>query len=1248
MAHKELVQSRTDSVVVAKLMSDFSSKIWSEFRYYIGHISDNSNQLDTELTFYSEGTEKKDYASKTLAYPLEKGDYSSFDKLIGTLYEPEERAKLEWAIGAIVTGDAKYIQKFIVMYGEGGSGKSTILNIIMKLFEGYHTTFEAKALTASNNQFSTEVFKHNPLVAIQHDGDLSKIEDNAKLNSIVSHEEMTMNEKYKPSYTSRLNAFLFMGTNRPVKITDAKSGIIRRLIDVKPSGKRIAPHKYEVLVNKIDFELGAIAYHCMEVYNSMGKNYYTAYKPLDMIFKTDTFFNFVENQYYVFKDADGVSLKQAYTMYKEYCDEALVQYKAPRHKFREELKDYFGGFADVARVDGKQVRSYYTDFLSDKFARSEEEIIEEVKELLELNADKSIFDTSCLDCPAQYASKYETPKLAWSKVESTLSELDTRELHYVKVPKNHIVIDFDIPGPDGEKSLEKNLEAASKWPPTYTELSKSGKGVHLHYIYDGDVDRLANVYANHIEIKVFRGKSSLRRRLTKCNDMHVQVINSGLPTKGDKVINKQAVKSERTLRRLINSGLKKEVHPGTKASVDFIHMLLTEAYESGMKYDVTNMRPKILAFANNSTNQSPACLKLVTQMPFKSEEPSTPETDESAEIAFFDVEVFPNLLLIDWKFRGKPNHTVLINPKPAQIEELLSLNLVGFNNRRYDNHILYAAYLGYGNAEIYELSQRIISGSKNGTFAEAYGLSCTDILDFSSKKQSLKKFQIELGIHHLELGLPWDEPVDKKLWDKVGEYCKNDVDSTEAVFESKDRQADFTARQIIADMCGLTVNDTTQRLAARVIFGTDRNPQKKFVYTDLSEEFPGYEYSFGKSTYRDEVVGEGGYVYGEPGMYGNVGLDDVESEHPWSLIILNHFGPYTQRFKELLDARVAIKHGQYDIARTLLNGSLKKYLKNDADAKPLSYALKIIINIVYGMTSAKFDNPFKDPRNVDNIVAKRGALFMIDLKHAVQEQGYTVAHIKTDSIKVPDTDPEITKFIHEFGKKYGYKFEHEAEYDKMCLVNDAVYIAKYKEKDGKPCSDWTATGTQFKQPYVFKKLFSGDKVEFEDLCETKTVKSSLYLDMNENMPDVTMYETEMKDRTKDWYTDNPNKLVKNRRLYPELSGMSNEQLIDQIEKGHNYHFVGKAGAFTPIKDGCGAGVLLREKDGKFYAASGSKGHRWLESEMVEKLEKKDDIDLSYYEVLKMKAKADIETYGDYEWFASEQPYTKENNGIIPF
>ena len=220
----------------------------------------------------------------------------------------------------------------------------------------------------------------------------------------------------------------------------------------------------------------------------------------------------------------------------------------------------------------------------------------------------------------------------------------------------------------------------------------------------------------------------------------------------------------------------------------------------------------------------------------------------------------------------------------------------------------------------------------------------------------------------------------------------------------------------------------------------------------------------------------------EPGMYSNVALLDVTSMHPSSIIAEELFGPiYTKRFKDIRDARVAIKRKDFATAKTMLDGALAEFideLENGATwftADDLAQALKIVINSIYGLTAAKFDNPFRDPRNKDNIVAKRGALFMINLKYEVQKRGFTVAHVKTDSIKIPDATPEIIQFVMEYGEAYGYTFEHEATYDRMCLVNDAVYIAKYK--DGKHAGEWTATGTQFQVPYVFKKLFTKEPIE---------------------------------------------------------------------------------------------------------------------------------------------------------------------------
>lgn len=1185
-----------------KFLRNSENNGWARFRRYIKEMDDSYHILDDHLCFANQAVKKTDYVSKRLPYPLEEGDCSAWNEIVGTLYSVEERAKIEWAIGAIVSGDSKKIQKFLVLYGPAGTGKSTVLNIIQSLFVGYTTTFEAKALGGNNNAFATEAFKSNPLVAIQHDGDLSKIEDNTKLNSIIAHEDMMMNEKYKPSYTSRVNAFLFMGTNQPVKITDAKSGIIRRLIDVHPTGARLPANHYNTLMAKIDFELGAIAHHCLGVYRSMGKNYYNAYRPTEMMFQTDVFFNFIEAHFDIFKAQDSASLKQAYSLYKEYCGDTGIDRLLPQYKFREELRNYFDEFHTKGMFDGVQTRSVYSGFNADKFKAP---VKEDPKMFsLVLEETESLLDAELAGMPAQLSKKGplgdEIPKKRWMDVKTTLADIDTSQLHFVKVPENHIVIDFDLRGDDGEKSIELNLEAASIWPATYAELSKSGSGVHLHYEYDEDVTDLSSVYSDGIEIKTLLGDSSLRRRLTKCNNVPVATLPGGLlPLKEKKMLSENTIKSEKSLRDLIARNLRKEIHPGTKSSIDFIKKILDDAYDSGLPYDVTDMRAHILAFAANSSNQSLISMKTVQHMKFKSENSGTEVvwSDPDGEVTvtkpkderlvIFDEEVYPNLFVLCWKYEDAPKESIvrMVNPKPSDIEPLLGMKLVGFNNRRYDNHILYAAWMGYNNQQLYELSCKIIEGNAGALFGEAYNLSYTDIYDFASKKQGLKKWQIELGIHHQEMDIPWDEPVPDNMIEKVVDYCCNDVISTEAVLKA--RGQDLVARRILSELSGLSVNDTTNKHTTRIIFGNDRRPQSQFVYTDLSKDFPGYDFDgtrkTDKSIYRGEVVGEGGYVYAEPGVYENVALLDVASMHPASIENLNLFGKeYTKNFSDLKRARMAIKHKNYAEAKTMLGGKLAPYLGVEEDAKALSDALKIAINSVYGLTSAGFDNPFRDIRNVDNIVAKRGALFMIDLKHAVQDLGYTVAHIKTDSIKIPDADEKIIQFVFDFGKQYGYDFEHEATYEKFCLVNDAVYIAR---KGGK----WDAVGAQFQHPFVYKTLFTNEEVTFDDMCETKQVsKGAMYLDFEYDRPMA---------------------------LVPD--GMQ---------------FVGRTGRFIPVtKNGA---LLWRIMDGKSYAVTGTKGYFWIEAEMYKQDPAKYEVDMSYFNKLADDAVTTINKFGTFEDFVS--------------
>lgn len=845
-------------------------------KYVMRQMRDNFKPLNEKIIFANQEANKTDYSSMKLPYALQEGPTDAWDKLFSTLYSPPELHKLEWAIGSVATGASKELQKFFVLYGDRGTGKGTFLKVLGDiLFPGYAQAFAAQSLGQANNAFPLQDLKDNPLIAIDMDGKLNRIEDNTRLNTLVSHEKMTVNLKGKQSYEQAFKTIMFIGSNDPVKITNAKSGLLRRLIDVNPSGQKVTGSEYKQLMKQIPFEAGAIVSKCVKIFEA-DPTFYDDYIPEEMVDATNDFYAYIQYQQFTFEKEDGTSLRSAWTAYKEFCDYAKVQYPLGLRAFKEELKDYFRTREDSHKnPDGTKVYNYYSGFIKDKFQTKKPsgEPEETVKnDWLIFKEQSSIFDTEFAECPAQYAEIVDDgkdkPQWNWDGLKVTLSMLDTSRLHYMLPPWNLITIDFDIPDETGKKSFKLNKEAVFKYglPPTYAELSKSGQGIHLEYYYDGDPQTLSATLGEHVEIKVRTGGSSLRRMLTKCNRLPIAHISGGLPLKevNKKTVTKQDISNAKHLRSLITKALNRQLKDGdpeanhTKTNIDFIAHVLAEAQEQGIKYDLHDMFPSVMNFATKSTNNSSYCIKAVRAMNFvwppiemdvRVYLPEEEEKDIPAgilpihkrQIIFFDVEVFKNLFIICWKKPGKdePVHK-MINPSAAEVEALImTYALIGFNNLRYDNHILYAAAQGYSLMQLYKLSKAIITDKQhNHLFNDARSISKTDLYDLSSKKQSLKKYEIELsesGVPHKELGMDWDEPVPEDMWDIVADYCCNDVRATEAVWNCKQIQGDYVAREILADITGMTVNNTTNQLTTKFIFGSNKKPQEGFNYRNLAE-----------------------------------------------------------------------------------------------------------------------------------------------------------------------------------------------------------------------------------------------------------------------------------------------------------------------------------------------------------------------------------------------------------------------------
>lgn len=1129
--------------------------------------------FNQKVLWNTDTPKREDYATKSMSYSINSESCSNYDKLMSVLYSPEDRTMLEWLAGAALCGDGGRIDKFVYLEGEPGSGKSTFLNILEAVIGPYGASIKAEELASTSGMFATSQLKNGPLIAIQHDGDLSKIETNTTLNNIISHEPICINDKYAKTYYVRLNTLLFIASNYPLRLTDSMSGLLRRCLDPIPTGKLIPVEKYNALFQAAMHELGGIANRFVSVYEELGPRAYNGYRSSRIVRSGNALGYWVERNRDIDWSVDGECLLSTeYTLYRAYCDGTATK-PISKSLFERQLRFFWDTSAEeVSENNYKDVRFMDYTWKRKPFRKPIFSLYDaESTQAPDVQSDDflaftSKFDTSlavlCADCPAQYANEAGTPRVSWVNVDTTLSNIVSGELHYVKLPENHIVVDLDCRDNNGGKAREVNFDKIRELglPPTYGEYSKSGEGIHLHYIYDGDVSKLTNLICENVEVKVFKGNASLRRKFTYGNNFPVSHISSGIPMKDKKdQIVADGVKDAKHLENIVKKGLRGEFG-SHKVTIDFLDYIIRSCKSKGMSYDLTIYYEDLKFYAAQSTHHSLELPKIVDAMPLKNGSVDKP-------IVFFDMEVFPNYNCLCWKILGSKQTNRERFPTAKTVVDLLQdYNLIGFNNKSYDNMMLHQIMEGADSAALYQVSRSVIA-QKMRVPRQVQALSFSDIYDYCNTKQSLKRWEVQLGIHHQECQYPWDRPVPESAWDDIDTYCCNDVEASEAVFNAT--QDDWEARKLLAYLTDMTVNDSTNELTAKLIFGDDTHPQDQFVYTDLSSIFPGYEYTInnGKctSTYLDKVVGEGGYVSVSLGYYEMVGVNDVESMHPTSACELNIFGTkYTERFRELVKSRKAAKNGDLEFIKKAFEGRLWDYCQITGQPwKKLKSSLKVPINAVYGMTSAKFTNRFKDPRNVDNIVAKRGALMMMTLEDKLQREGVVPVHIKTDSIKIKNFTQEINDEIVEFGKSYGYRFTIEEFYTVFCVFNKTEYLA-YNAATG----EWESRGATLQNPYVFKSLVGGC-IQPSDYMLTKSVnEGAIYIGDN---------------------------------------------------------FCGKNVNVIAVKKEYGAAMICK-RDGKDVSVTGTKGLYFMEYEEAIEQDFMQMLDLQYYDCLVAEAKAKIEAY----------------------
>lgn len=406
----------------------------------------------------------------------------------------------------------------------------------------------------------------------------------------------------------------------------------------------------------------------------------------------------------------------------------------------------------------------------------------------------------------------------------------------------------------------------------------------------------------------------------------------------------------------------------------------------------------------------------------------------SKELLFFDIEVFHSNSFVVFKDIGKNLKRVFHNNFVGLEEFIEGKTLVGFNNFFYDDHILHAMLDLKTPTQIKALNDRIIGGERlKITNYRFDSLDCFQQTDPSMP--GLKKIEGNLGKMILESSVSFD--IERSLTDEefadVLEYCKYDVDVTVDVYKVRE-DSYFKPKQMLLEMLGSDKGKrwNTTTLSANVLLSKP-NPKWSNIRVPewMLDMMPPEIVDLwltrdkGSVTIREfdcEIeFGFGGLhgVHNHIKKAENVKLLDVASMYPHIILNIDGLGPATEKYKELLEERVEIKHTD----------------------KVKSDALKLILNSVYGNLKNKY-SLLNNPKCALSVCVY-GQIALYDLCRRLSPFA-TIVNINTDGVAFI---PHIDDYEHiwkEWEKDFNLTLE-EDEYDLFIQKDVNNYIAKEGE-----------------------------------------------------------------------------------------------------------------------------------------------------------------------------------------------------------
>lgn len=265
-----------------------------------------------------------DYILSGHDYKLDmESDTPLTDAWFKETFQNADKFMMEY-IGYMFYRSYKPFQKFVILRGSGGDGKSTFLNYVRKMIGGNNTSsVDLKGLSGDNAKFNTS---HLYGKELNYFADIGKnyLEDSSTIKALTGDDYITGEFKGKDPFDFMNYAKLLFSANELPTFSDFTKGFIRRIGLVNFYFIPDFTNRYDM--KQIEDEIPAFTYKCMLAFEKAHKSKKLSETP-EMINQTNKWLEmnnhiatFVSDMCIINLDNEqGESSSCVYKEYKDYC-----------------------------------------------------------------------------------------------------------------------------------------------------------------------------------------------------------------------------------------------------------------------------------------------------------------------------------------------------------------------------------------------------------------------------------------------------------------------------------------------------------------------------------------------------------------------------------------------------------------------------------------------------------------------------------------------------------------------------------------------------------------------------------------------------------------------------------------------------------------------------------------------------------------------------------------------------------------